>query len=94
MTMVLCCIFFEIKKIAFANFPAFVGLGYSLKNVIRAKVPQYSPEYGFVLWTSEMAHPWGSWLNYNGTLYYSHETGLIGVPSWKIFLANGGKQRR
>ncbi len=36
-------------------------------------------------------HSAGSWVLYNGTVLYVHESGLIPVPTWEIFLNNGGR---
>ena len=38
------------------------------------------------------SHVVGSWVVSNGTVYYVSSRGLIPVPSWEIFLSNGGKQ--
>lgn len=37
------------------------------------------------------AHAAGTWVLSSGTVYYISDKGLIPVPTWKIFLANGGK---
>ncbi len=37
------------------------------------------------------AHAVGSWVVNSGTVYFISNSGLIPVPTWKIFLANGGK---
>lgn len=77
-------------KIPFTNWQAFVGLGYSLQNVTNDDLSAYTPSSSYMITTASADHPWGSWLLYNGTVYYSHENGLIGVPSAEIFLQNGG----
>jgi len=77
-------------KIPFTNLQAFVGLGYSLRNVVKGNLQNYTLSTTYFITTSEAAHPWGSWLLYNRTIYYSHESGLIGVPTQEIFLQNGG----
>lgn len=43
-------------------------------------------------YTSAM-HPVGSWVVAKGTVYYVSSSGLIPVPSWKIFLNNGGQSK-
>lgn len=83
---------FEGRKIGFTNMGAFTGLGYSLKNVIAADLSGVPEESDYNISTASASHPWGSWLLYRGTVYYFHETGMIGVPSWQIFLANGGAE--
>lgn len=37
-----------------------------------------------------MQHPIGSWLLYRRTIYYSTDGGLIPIPSWQVFINNGG----
>jgi hypothetical protein len=81
------------KKIAFTSFHAFNGLGYSLKNVVNGSLVGYELAPTYWIDSPYLAHPWGSWVKYNGTIYYVHESGLIGVPTMKIFLANGGKEK-
>ncbi len=81
------------NKIPFSNWQAFTGLGYSQRNVENGNLSAYTLSSGYVISTANAVHPWGSWLSYKGTIYYSHETGLIGVPSWDIFLKNGGKTK-
>jgi len=78
-------------KVPFTNWQAFVGLGYSLRNVVNGNLQNYTPAQTYFITTANAPHPWGSWLLYNRTIYYSHETGLIGVPTWDVFLQNGGK---
>lgn len=80
-------------KIPFTNFEAFKGLGYSLKNVVVGDLSSYASAQSYFITTADQEHPWGSWLLYKGVVYYSSETGLIPVPSWEIFLANGGQDK-
>lgn len=79
-----------ITKIPFTSWQTFVGLGYSLRNVVNGNLQNYTPSSTYFITTANADHPWGSWLLYNGTIYYAHETGLVGIPSWDIFLKNGG----
>jgi hypothetical protein len=81
-------------KIPFANYSAFKGLGYSLKNVIKADSSAYALSSNYKIDSSKQAHPWGSWLVYKGTIYYSHESGMIGIPSWDVLSADWGEQGR
>ena len=74
----------------FTNWQAFSGLGYSIKTVVDGDLANYSLSQTYVIDTPKAAHPWGSWLIYKGTVYYSTEQGLVGVPSEEIFAANGG----
>lgn len=77
-------------KVPFTNWQAFVGLGYSLRNVTTGDLSNYTPATNYFMTTANATHPWGSWVLYNRTIYYAHETGLIGVPSWDVFIKNGG----
>ena len=76
--------------IPFTNFAAFKGLGYSLANVVDGDVSIYQAPQSYAISTAGDVHPWGSWLSYKGTIYYSHESGLIGVPNMDVFTSNGG----
>jgi hypothetical protein len=79
-------------KIPFSTFAAFTGLGYKLRNVQKVDVSGFRVSSGYVISSSTEEHPWGSWLRASdGTIYYSHSVGLIGVPSMEVFVANGGK---
>jgi hypothetical protein len=77
-------------KIPFTNWQAFTGLGYSIKNVVNGNTSAYPLVQGYVLGSDEQDHPWGSWLLYNGTVYYYDQDGLIPVPSPEVFISNGG----
>ena len=81
------------NNIPFTNWQAFVGLGYSLRNVVNGDLSAYTPATNYYITTANAPHPWGSWILYNRTIYYAHETGLIGVPSWDIFINNGGNTK-
>lgn len=49
-------------------------------------------EAGQVLGTSIFnAHPEGSWVKNNSTVFYVTVGGIIPVPSWSVFINNGGK---
>lgn len=79
-------------KIPFTSLSVFTTLGYSLKQVQRGSTGQYRlPNSSYLLNSPSMAHPWGAWVLHNRTVYYVHENGLIPVPTWDIFLQNGGK---
>jgi len=77
-------------KIPFTNWQAFVGLGYTLRNVVNGDLQNYTPTQTYVISTANAPHPWGSWLLYNGTVYNSTQNGMIGVPSNDVFINNGG----
>jgi plastocyanin len=78
-----------IYLIPFTNYQAFIGLGYSAKNVVVGSTQGFSLST-YAITSSRDAHPWGSWLLYKGTVYYNHQTGLIGVPSYDVFTSDGG----
>ena len=80
-------------KVPFTSWQAFIGLGYSLRNVINGNLQNYTPSTNYFITTANAEHPWGSWLLYNGTVYYSTQQGLIPVPSWAVFLNNGGQAK-
>ena len=77
-------------KVPFTNYAAFKGLGYSSKNVVKGDLSSYTPAQTYMIDSPEMEHPWGSWLVYKGTVYYSTSDRLVGVPNSQVFLANGG----
>ncbi len=82
-------------KIPFTNAAAFTGLGYSFTNVISgADTSSLVLPRTYMIRAATEEHPWGSWLlASSGTVYYSHESGLIAVPSWEVFLGNGGQAK-
>ncbi len=80
-------------KIPFTTPEAFLGLGYAWKNVQVTSLASYKRAEGYYLSSPTQEHPWGSWLVWrDGTVYYHHFSGMIPVPSWQIFLDNGGRQ--
>ena len=78
------------NKIPFTNWAAFVGLGYSVRNVINGNLSNYTLSGNYMITTANAAHPFGGWLINNGTVYFSSNNGLIGVPNQQVFLSNGG----
>lgn len=80
-------------KIPFTSMAAFNGLGYNLKNVKTANLSGYRAANGYFLSSATQEHPWCSWLKWrDGTVYYHHPSGMIPVPSWSVFLSNGGAE--
>ncbi|MGE5392599.1 MAG: putative Ig domain-containing protein, partial [Candidatus Saccharibacteria bacterium] len=79
-------------KSGFANMDAFTGLGYKLSNVTDAGITSLSNS-GYVIGTSQTAHPWGTWIKQGTTVYFVHENGLIPVSYYDVFLNNGGEDR-
>lgn len=79
-------------KIPFSSMRVFLRLGYAVARIQRGSTSQYRlPNGGYKLNDPAMAHPWGAWVLKGKTVYLVHESGLIPVPSWDIFIANGGK---
>ncbi len=77
-------------KLGFASMKAFTGLGYSLKNVVKGNASAYSLSKT-ILKSATQAHPDGSWIISGKVVFYVSASGYIPVPSWDIFLSNGGK---
>lgn len=78
-------------KVPFANMNAFIGLGYQLKNVKTLNLSAYRASQSYIIDKPDQVHPWGSWLVWeDGTIYYYAKEGMVGVPSWETFIANGG----
>jgi hypothetical protein len=78
-------------KIPFASLEALTGLGYSVKNIQNGDLDLYGVREIAPITSKDSAHPWGSWVNYNGTVYFAHSDGMIPVTSLDIMLANGGR---
>ncbi len=77
-------------QVPFLNWNAFVGLGYSTKNVIKASLTGSGLTQTPGIGSANVPHTWGSWVNYKGTIYYSSEQGMIPVPDMATFYANNG----
>ena len=81
-------------KVPFTTMKAFTGLGYSLKNVVKGDASAYSlDDTGYMLKSATQAHPYGAWVLSKRTVFFVTPTGLAGIPSWAVFLANGGKNQ-
>lgn len=83
---------YKTLKSGFANMEAFNGLGYKLTNVIDSGSTSLANS-GYVIGTAGTAHPWGTWIKQNNTVYFIHESGLIPVAYYDVFLNNGGEDR-
>lgn len=79
-------------KVPFTTMEAFTGLGYQLKNVQDLDLSAFRLPVTYFLETATQQHPWGAIVENNGTLYYSHISGMIPIPSMEVFNANGFKQ--
>ncbi len=78
------------NKIAFTSAGLFSSLGFSWGSVKNGDVSNYQEMEKLMVNTKNSRHPIGAWVKYGNTIYYSHESGLIPVPSWEVFLSNGG----
>lgn len=83
-------IVYKNTKSGFSSAAAFTGLGYKFSNVVNVSNSGLF-DTGHVINTSQTGHPWGSWINNAGTVYFVQESGLIPVPDWNTFLNNGGQ---
>lgn len=83
-------IIYNGTKTPFANAAAFLGLGFSFNNVqtVTNSGLALSPR---IVVTANGGHPRGSWLSSGSTIYFLTPSGLIPIPSWNIFLSNGGQ---
>lgn len=82
-------------KIPFTSGEVFSALGYEFGYVKTLDLSAYRLPHSYFLNDNNMAHPWGSWLLWtDGTVYYAAREGLVAVPSWDIFLQNGGSADR
>lgn len=77
-------------KVPFTSMTAFTGLGYSLKNVQSLDLSMFELAKTYAISSPNEQHPWGQVLKAkDGTLYYSHPTGMIGIPTLGVLTANG-----
>jgi len=83
-------IVYKGTKTPFANAPAFLGLGFKFSDVT-AVSNSGLPLSGKIVVTADGGHPRGSWLLSGSTVYFLTPDGLIPIPSWAIFLNNGGQ---
>ena len=60
-------------------------------NNVTAAADSGLSDSGKVVVTAKGAHPRGSWLLSGSTVYFVTPDGLIPVPTWDIFLGNGGQ---
>lgn len=80
-------------KIPFSSMQAFSGLGYSLRNVVFGDASGYNMAQSYIMSSPTQEHPWGSWLLYGRTIYYSTQAGMVPVASWDVFINNGGQNK-
>lgn len=82
-------IIYNNTKTAFGSWKAFTGLGFSLGMVMDGDTSSI-PQNSYVVISSNVSHPWGSWIVSGKQIYFVHEQGLIPVPSLEVFYANNG----
>ncbi|MGE5298275.1 MAG: putative Ig domain-containing protein, partial [Acidobacteriaceae bacterium] len=85
-------IVYKNLKSGFANMWSFSGLGYRAENILNTGFTNLANS-GYVINTMQIAHPWGSWIKSGSTVYFVHQDGLIPIPSFDVFLNNGGEDR-
>jgi hypothetical protein len=83
-------IIYNGTKTPFANAAAFLGLDFKFSN-ITAVSDSGLPLSGKIVETATGKHPRGSWLLSGSTVYFLTPDGMMPVPSWAIFLSNGGQ---
>lgn len=77
-------------KIPFASMDVFTNMGYSLAAVQQLDLSAFRVSRTYFLDTKGAQHPWGSLLrDADGTVYYSHWSGMIGVPTTGVLVQNG-----
>lgn len=76
------------KKYGFTSLAAFRGLGYATKRVVRGKIA--SLPLGGLIKSASSAHLSGSWIVQNKTVFFVTDAGRVPVPTWEVFLGNGG----
>jgi hypothetical protein len=77
-------------KIPFTNFPAFQGLGYKLADTKSLDLSKYRTSVNYFITSASQEHPWGSCLkDTDGTVYYAHSSGMIGIPNMEILNSVG-----
>jgi hypothetical protein len=82
-------IVYKNTKIGFTSFASFTVFGFRFANVVPVTDSGLAVS-DTVVDLSKTTHPWGSWINDNGTIYFVHENGLIPIPTYDTFLNNGG----
>ncbi len=83
---------YKNTKTGFATFGAFSQLGFKLSNVISGSTYALTNS-GFAISSGNAGHPWGTWIKNGTTVYFVHETGLIPIDNYNVFISNGGQDR-
>lgn len=82
----------DAVKVPFTSMAVFTGLGYQLGHVQELDLSSFRLPVTYVLDDATKQHPWGAIVSKGGTLYYVHQSGMIGIPSMAVFDANGFRQ--
>jgi hypothetical protein len=80
---------YKNTKSGITSMMAFYGLGYGAGNLVYGSTSSLT-DTGYVINSANIPHPWGTWVKNGNTVYFVHESGLIPVSSYDIFLNNGG----
>jgi hypothetical protein len=83
-------VIYKGSKTPFTSGSAFLGLGYSFSDVVAGSTSSLALS-GSAVSSATAAHPAGSWIVSNGTVYFVHATGIIPVPSQSVFQSNNGQ---
>ena len=83
-------IVYKNTKTGFISSYVFTGLGFSFNNVVNTGYTGLGSS-GYTITSAYASHPWGSWIKSGSTVYFVHESGLIPVPNYSTFIANGGQ---
>ncbi len=79
-------------KYAFTSKQAFLGLGYSFKDVENQDSSNYELANNLIT-NPTTSHVPGSWIVQGKTVYFVSINGLIPIAEWQIFLNNGGNKK-
>lgn len=77
-------------KVPFTSWEAFSGLGFKISHVIISNPSSYPTHPSLQITSASSAHPVGSWVLHNGTVFFMSSVGPIGVPNLDILASNGG----
>ena len=83
-------IVYKNTKTAFSSRGAFEGLGFRFSQISCTNCG-YLADSGHVVSTAARPHPWGSWVKSGSTIFFVHESGLIPISSYDVFVNNGGQ---
>lgn len=79
-------------KVPFTTWEAYTGLGYGVGDILSGlDLTGYRTATSYFLSSASQEHPWGSCLKSGQTVYYSHSTGMIGIPTMAVLNSLGCK---